>query len=89
MQSDGALVGVVDARAISAVPASARATTPVAAIARPAEEFPSAGPDESLAEALFRIRVQVSSLLVIENGFVVGVLDPREVAARVQRLGLV
>ena len=92
VERDGGLIGVVEARAVSAVPESARATTPVSEVTRPAEEFPSARPDESLAEALFRIRVQVSSLLVIENGFVVGVLDPREVGVRVrrlQRLGLV
>ena len=83
---DGDLIGVVETRAVSAVPEEARATTPVSAITRPAEEFPSARPDESLAEALFRIRVQVSYLLVIENGFVVGALNPREVSARVQRL---
>ena len=92
VERDGGLIGVVEAQAVSAVPEKARATTPVSAVTRPAEEFPSARPDESLAEALFRIRVQVSSLLVIENGFVVGVLDPREVGVRVrrlQRLGLV
>ncbi len=92
VELDGSLIGVVEAQAVSAVPEKARATTPVSAVTRPAEEFPSARPDESLAEALFRIRVQVPSLLVIENGFVVGVLDPREVGVRVrrlQRLGLV
>ncbi len=92
VERDGGLIGVVEAQAVSAVPGRARATTPVSAVMRPADEFPSTRPDESLAEALFRIRVQVSSLFVVENGFVVGVLNPREVATRVrrlQRLGLV
>ncbi|WP_420464009.1 M50 family metallopeptidase [Candidatus Palauibacter sp.] len=92
VERDGGLIGVVDVRAVSEVPANLRAGTPVSAVTRPAEEFPVAQPDESLVDALFRARAGASSLLVIRDGFVVGALDPREVVTRVrrmQRLGLV
>ncbi|WP_419162845.1 M50 family metallopeptidase [Candidatus Palauibacter sp.] len=92
VERDGGLIGIVDMRAVSEISVSLRPGTPVSAVTRPADEFPAASPDEALVEALSRAQAGVSSLLVTHNGYVVGVLDPREVAVRVrrmQRLGLV
>ena len=92
VERDGALIGIVDVRAVSEVPGELRAATPVSEVTRPAEEFPIADPDESLVEALSRAGTGTLNLLVIRDGFVVGTLDPREVVGRVrrmQRLGLV
>ncbi|WP_420633104.1 M50 family metallopeptidase [Candidatus Palauibacter sp.] len=92
VERDGGLIGIVDLRAVSEISVNLRPGTPVSAVTRPADEFPAASPDEALVEALSRAQAGVSSLLVTHNGYVVGVLDPREVAVRVrrmQRLGLV
>lgn len=91
VERDGGLIGLVDVRAVSGVRPDHRAGTPVAAVTRPAAEFPVAHPDESVVDALSRAGGEASSLLVVRDGVVAGTLDGREVVTRVrrmQRLGL-
>ncbi len=92
VELDGILIGIVDLSKVAEVPLALRAETRVSDVMRPTYELTSVGPDSSLAEVLSRPEPVTASLVVVENGRVVGMLDLGEIgvwARRMQRLGLV
>lgn len=92
VELDGVLIGIVDLSKVADVPPALRAETRVSDVMRPTYELTSVGPDDSLADVMSRPEPVTASLVVVEGGQVVGLLDLGEVsvwARRMQRLGLI
>ncbi len=81
----GALAGLVTLNRLRSVPAQARASTPLRAIACPVQEIPLARPDEPLIDLLPRLEgCSDGRAVVLDQGRVVGVVSPSDVARTVQ-----
>lgn len=78
-------VGLVTLNRVKGIDPEERATTSVADIACPAEEVPTATPDEPLADLLERMRGCTDGrALVIDEGRLVGIVSPTDVARRLE-----
>ena len=91
VEVDGVLIGMIDLAQVSAVPERLRHVTQVSDVMCPSYELAMAGPQETLADVVSRAGSGVSSMLVIDDRQVVGVLDLGEIvgwARRMTKLGL-
>ncbi|MFN2491008.1 MAG: site-2 protease family protein [Actinomycetota bacterium] len=77
---DGTLDGLVTLSRIKQVPADERGSTRVRDIAEPMSSVPTARPDEPLVDALSRMQGSDGRALVMQDGELVGILSPRDVA---------
>jgi len=92
VELDGVLIGVLELPRVAAVPSRLRSTTHVSDVMRPTYELVSARPSDTLADAMSSAEAGATSVLVLEDRQVVGMLDLGEVGAwvrRMKRLGLV
>ncbi|CAN5665846.1 site-2 protease family protein [soil metagenome] len=77
---DGSLDGLVTLSRIKEVPEGDRAETRVRDIAQPLSSVPIARPDEPLVDVLGRMHGSDGRALVMEDGRLVGIVSPRDVA---------
>lgn len=89
---DGFVVGLLTLDDVAEVPAAERDATPVSAAMTAIDDVPTAGPEETLDDVLTRLAgADVSRLLVVREGELVGLVTMNEVAGwieRARKLGL-
>ena len=89
LTEDGRPVGLVTLARVKAVPAAERYRTPLRAIACPLSEVPVAAPDEALAALLTELaRAPDGRALVLDDGALVGIVSPADVARAIDRATL-
>lgn len=84
---DGRPTGLVTLDRVRRVPAAERVTTTLAAVSCPADELVLARPDEPLLDLLPRLSACADgrSLVVAEDGQLVGIVSPSDISRAVQR----
>ncbi|HVL97735.1 MAG TPA: site-2 protease family protein [Egibacteraceae bacterium] len=81
MEADGRAAGLVTLNRVKQVPWQERVTTTTGDIACPVDDIPLARPDEPLADLLPRMSAGADGrALVVEDGRVVGIVSPTDVA---------
>jgi Zn-dependent protease len=86
---EGKLVGLVTLARLKQVPPEARGTTRVVAVAYPLDQVTTATPNEPLADVVGRLNASVGGrALVFEQGRLVGIVSPSDVARALARSDL-
>lgn len=86
---EGKLVGLVTLSRLKQVPPEARAATRVIAVAYPLDQVTTAGPNEPLSEVVGRLHAGAGGrALVFDQGRLVGILSPSDVARVMARADL-
>ncbi len=85
---DGKLSGLVTLSQVKQVPPEARPRTRVREIAMPLQQVPTARSTETLVDVLDRFDQPGQRLLVMDDGRLVGIVSPRDIAHALQMAGL-